>query len=747
MADTHRQRNRVQVVLIAFAVLIVILIAVGLGTKRISDEVMAQLMQNLEDVSQQNAVTLSHEIKNKYELLQSLESEMQTLDRDEWVPFLEQMSGVIENYNIKRFGYCDPDGMAYASDTSSGDLSYREFFQTSIKGKNCISNALNDAFTDDDSLVTIMSAPMYDGSGNIDGVFALIYDSVYFNNNLQISCFDGEGYSCAIDAAGNIMVGMNSDMLQLSMNIYDYLLEKDPDNAEAVAKLKQIIANGGSTSGTFWLDELSYYHCTPVKLMDNQVKWYMITIVPAHLVQERYLPIRNSLYNVVAAIVLFLVLDLALAILLTRQQRRETQRLAYTDPVTGGANLSSFLRDVRSLSNRKGYLVSMDVSNFNNINIAAGRRKGDEMVCHIWHTLEATLTGDEKAARVRDDHFVVFWQNISDDEIIHRLDDVSESVHGFGVQIHVPGLHPRYGICRMQQEDTADDSYNRALSAGEYVRNTKGIYYAFYDQIDHAVEERNQELEEEFPHALDSHAFEVWYQPKFNAKTSEVVGSEALVRWRMSDGSMLSPGIFIPLFERNGMIARLDEYMFREVCKQQKEWLAEGRRIFPVSVNLSRASLYYSDVVEKYREILKESELDPHYVQIEVTESAIVGRGEIRSILEQFRGMGVHVLMDDFGTGYSSLETLSLHCFDTLKVDKSLVDHIGDRDGETMLSHVIHMGHELGLYITAEGVETKPQLEYLQGIMCDDIQGFYFAKPMPAENYSKILSACSESEK
>ena len=202
---------------------------------------------------------------------------------------------------------------------------------------------------------------------------------------------------------------------------------------------------------------------------------------------------------------------------------------------------------------------------------------------------------------------------------------------------------------------------------------------------------------------------------------------------------MISPGRFIPLFERNGMIARLDEYIFRAVCSQQSKWLSEGHKIYPVSINVSRASLYYMDIVERYQAIMEEYRLDATWIQLEVTESAMEGKTDIRALLEQFRCNGIRILMDDFGTGYSSLATLNMRCFDTLKLDKSLIDHIGDKDGETLLYYVINMGRQLGLRITAEGVENQLQLTYLQELKCDDIQGFLFARPMPSAQFETSL--------
>ena len=251
---------------------------------------------------------------------------------------------------------------------------------------------------------------------------------------------------------------------------------------------------------------------------------------------------------------------------------------------------------------------------------------------------------------------------------------------------------------------------------------------------------RNQQLEERFDFAIANHNFEVWYQPKYSASTKEIVGSEALVRWRETDGKLIPPGRFIPLFERDGYISRLDEYVFREVCRKQKYWLDKGFKVCPVSVNISRATIYGANVVDKYLGILDSFELPHEYIQLEVLESAISGKADIAKILERFRLSGVHILMDDFGTGYSSLATLNMHCFDTLKLDKSLIDCIGEKDGETLLHYVIKMGRHLGLHITAEGVEYESQLSYLQEQKCDDIQGYLFSKPLHIMDYERLIT-------
>jgi len=189
------------------------------------------------------------------------------------------------------------------------------------------------------------------------------------------------------------------------------------------------------------------------------------------------------------------------------------------------------------------------------------------------------------------------------------------------------------------------------------------------------------------------------------------------------------------------MIPRLDEYIFRTVCAQQKKWMEEGKQIRPISVNISRVSLYYLNLVRKYKAIVDEYELATQHIQLEITESATIGNDEAVSLIEQFHREGFKMLLDDFGSGYSSLSALNMMHFDIMKLDKSLIDYIGDENGEKLLHYITKLGQNLGLEITAEGVETKEQVEFLQELHCDEIQGYYFSKPLQAEEFGKLLNA------
>ena len=193
------------------------------------------------------------------------------------------------------------------------------------------------------------------------------------------------------------------------------------------------------------------------------------------------------------------------------------------------------------------------------------------------------------------------------------------------------------------------------------------------------------------------------------------------------------------IYEKNGMIPRLDEYIFRTVCMQQKQWEKEGKKILPISVNVSRVSLYYPNIVEKYKSIVEEHGVATRYLQLEITESATIGNGEVADLIERFHLAGFEMLLDDFGSGYSSLSTLNVMHFDIMKLDKSLIDYIGDENGEKLLHYIMKLGQNLGLRITAEGVETEEQLTFLRDLQCDDIQGYYFSKPLQPEDFGKLL--------
>lgn len=732
-----------KIALISFIIFILFFFSVFFCTNRISNELERQLETNLIDVANQNALAISNQLNDNYMLLDSLFAEIKEIpgDMSENVILLK---GFVKANNLKRVGFCDTDGTTYTTDNVVANLSYREFFQRGMQGKSTITGVLTDALRPDaDEKVIIFSSPMYDDTTNeLLGVFGLIYDAEVINASLQVECFEGQGCSFATNEAGDISIAMSYDSIQLSQNLYTDILSRNPGNTEVINTIRRNISSNTPNLGKLFIDSVEYYYYrTPILIADGEIVWNVFTLVPTGYLLQRLKPVRNTMYLMIFLSIFLVVAAMISYLIIFSSQRRLVQRLAYRDSVTGGANYAYFKRQLLTKSrNRCGYIVSMDIQHFSNITITAGSAAADDMIKKTWELIKQSIKDNEYAARVRDDYFVMLLNMSSDADVSRRLEQLSDEVHDLAIAYDAPGVRACFGIYPMEDITALDDSYNKAKIGREFAKERHDKCYAFYSELDHEELLKNQQLEERFDFAISNHNFEIWYQPKYSASTKEIVGSEALVRWRETDGKLIPPGRFIPLFERDGYISRLDEYVFREVCHNQKYWLDKGFKVCPVSVNISRATIYGANVVDKYLGILDSFELPHEYIQLEVLESAISGNADIAKILERFRLSGVHILMDDFGTGYSSLATLNMHCFDTLKLDKSLIDCIGGKDGETLLHYVIKMGRHLGLHITAEGVEYESQLSYLQEQKCDDIQGYLFSKPLHVMDYERLIT-------
>lgn len=229
--------------------------------------------------------------------------------------------------------------------------------------------------------------------------------------------------------------------------------------------------------------------------------------------------------------------------------------------------------------------------------------------------------------------------------------------------------------------------------------------------------------------------FNVWFQPKYDAATEKLVGAEALVRWQKPDGTMIPPYEFISLFEEDGLIVHLDEYVFRKVCEGIKFWYDRGEQVLSISVNVSRTTLHHDGIISKYKKIMEETGIPLDSISLEITESAAFTDKALISFAQELQDAGFILDMDDFGTGSSSLASLNILPFSAIKLDKSLIDFIGKEDGNELLRHTIELAHFKKMKVVAEGVETKEQLDFLKSLDCDVIQGYYFSKPLCNEDW------------
>ena len=262
-------------------------------------------------------------------------------------------------------------------------------------------------------------------------------------------------------------------------------------------------------------------------------------------------------------------------------------------------------------------------------------------------------------------------------------------------------------------------------------------FYVYDKQIERKIE-RESKIENEMHKALENKEFKVYYQPKLYTKTETLYGAEALVRWE-HNGNLVPPNEFIPLFEKNKFILKLDAYVFEQVCADIKGWKETYGKELIVSVNVSREHFLDEHFLEKYRMIAAKYDVNPNQIDLEITESATVEAGiDIIEVMNKMKKLGFLISIDDFGTGYSSLSTIQDMPADILKIDKSFVDRIGKSE-KNIIDYILNIAKDLQLTTIAEGVETKEQREYLLENGCDVIQGYYYSKPLPKGEFEKYM--------
>ena len=409
------------------------------------------------------------------------------------------------------------------------------------------------------------------------------------------------------------------------------------------------------------------------------------------------------------------------------------------DELTGVYTRQAFFYHTKKLMklkpNERFHLVIADIRDFKLINSSYGEKVGDEILCYLAKTYTNMIkTG--LVSRYGSDQFVCIAYGECDlsSETMTKLE---KEIAG---NAPIPNLMIKYGIYEnIDKSLPVSVICDRGFMAIRSIRDNYECSVAYYTEKMKQKQMRDRELENRFESALRNGEFVAYFQPKYDVKTEKISGAESLVRWINPDGSMVMPGEFIPLYERDGLIVKLDEYIFRYVCEFQRERMENGEELIPVSVNLSRASIHHSGVAERYMEIIKENGIPFSCVPIELTETATLNRVVIRDFTERLVNAGFALHMDDFGAGYSSLITLSELPFDTMKIDKSLIDGISQQKGRIVVLQGIILGHGLGMKVVAEGVESAEQVELLREMECDDIQGFYYSRPLPKDEFIKKL--------
>lgn len=388
--------------------------------------------------------------------------------------------------------------------------------------------------------------------------------------------------------------------------------------------------------------------------------------------------------------------------------------------------------------------IFFNIHNFKYVNKVFDYSQGDVILRNYAQMVKSYLDSDEEIARLGGDNFVVICRNENASDFISKIKDVHMS-HEFRSVKREIQLGVTAGIACLEGVDKPREVMARTSIAYQAARKTgAGSIVVYTKEIKkHLMDD--QEILAAFPQALAAGEFVVYYQPKVRIVDKSIYGAEALVRW-VRDGQVVTPARFIPQLEREGSVCRLDYYMLEQVCGFLKSRLDKGQKIVPVSVNFSRRHLEEIDLVERITGTIDRFGIDRSYIEIELTESEDYQNYEIMSsVIGRLKERGISTSIDDFGTGFSSLNMIKKVDLDTIKIDKSLIpfDDVNNNKHQdiVMFSSIIDLIGRLGKKSVAEGVETTQQLDYLEKLGCDIVQGYVFDKPLPKDEFEQRLES------
>ena len=437
---------------------------------------------------------------------------------------------------------------------------------------------------------------------------------------------------------------------------------------------------------------------------------------------------------------IFILFVIFMFVRFARSQRR-LLKLYYADKETGGNNWYYFLgaaaKKMRKYRRKsvKAAMVHILMEKYRSYCSCYGDREGSRLVSDFYDVIRKNITRKETFARHERCDFGILLCYVSEEQLVERVEKIMQSMAAQRPNVK---LYFKAGIHILDREIIApSESYNRATIARAKIESSHNESVSFFTQEMKAELLWERKVENDMERALMNHEYKVYLQPKYSVGDEKLAAAEALVRWVHPTEGLIAPYKFIPIFERNGFITRLDDYMIAEVAKLQAGWIAQGKNIVPISVNVSRAHFTRENLAEHICEIVDAYKVPHEAIELELTESAFFDDKEtLIGIVNKMKSYGFAVSMDDFGAGYSSLNSLKELPIDVVKLDAEFFrGNDEEGKGKVIVSEAISLAKKLNMRIVAEGIETREQVDFLAENDCDLIQGYYFAKPMPVEEF------------
>ncbi len=725
---------------------IIITVALLMYNNALRASLSATACTTLNELMEQQKLTFLSNIDGEIAVINTLadviSKEKVYKDKDETLEFLITAA---KDSKFKHLTLVDKNGIGITSLEAEIDISQRSHFKEALQGKYSISDPI--ASLVDGTIIVAIATPVLD-DGNVIAVLVGTYETKTLSN-LFFPMFGGQGYGYICDLEGNLITKAKMQKNGVDNNVLDYLKTvkvSSKDNYNTIIQNMQISEKGHSVF--FYENTKMLMHYSPLGI--NQ--WYIFASVPENVIakEANYL-LRLSLILTFLIVFLFIVLIFQI-ISMHRKHSAVLYKKAYFNELTGSPNSLKFNETATTLlkqnPNSKYTIIRFSIEGLDFINEIFSYTTGDTVIKSVAKSLESILDSKKECyGHIHADRFIVLVN-------CNTVNDTKEKLIKFEIVFTtlIQGLMSykvkfAYGIYTIEEGETDIVSITEKVSfAYHTAKKNERIEnrIQFYDSKLKEELRLEREIESRMEQALADKEFKMFLQPKYTLADEKLAGAEALVRWWVGGNFIMHPTNFIPIFEKNGFVTQLDMYMFEQACMFLRRKIDEGCKPITISVNFSRLHLLIDDFVAKLTIIADKYNLDHSLLEIEITESSMVGNEDLLlKVLGQLHDQGFTLSMDDFGSGYSSLGLLKEIPIDVVKIDKSFFENSNETERERIIiSSVVDMVTKLKIHTVAEGVETKEHIDFLKGIGCEIVQGYYFAKPMPFEEFeTKIMES------
>lgn len=678
---------------------------------------------------------IERQVDRNFQMLNTMASMISIYGLEQKEDFHQALVRADMENEFQTFGFYGIDGEGVLTKPCYGN-GLQEIEQEVLRGKKIVSNVISEENTE--KKVFVFGVPVYRGEQVVGALMASDVVDAFSEWMEEESLFYGKGYVHLLDQKGNYLIHGSRMVVEEKVEtimVSPYL------NAREQAVVREAMQKMKKEEFSFVYRNVEY-HALLTPIESNG--WYLLCINSLQNVNKNVYIVAHVAAIFFVLIVGLFIFTLVYGYRMMKTMNRNLKKMAYYDSLTEAYNMYHFKELAREAGNLSYAIAVVNVRQFKFINEIFGKEQADHLLQYIARKLQEVVGEGEFFCRESADSFYVFLRE-SEEEVLqarmnHALQQITDLKKDKNFHYH---LIMNCGIAVSEPDGSVEEVMTRALFALAKAKQANQQAIWLFDTTLHEQEQIDNFIESHAREALECEEFELYLQPKMNVQDDSLGGAEALVRWVNAEGTFLYPSSFIPLFETNGFCADLDMYMFEKVCQCLQKWIADGYQPVPISINQSKLTFYEENYEQRLSELLEKYQIPASLITLEILEDLVIDDlSDMNARLERLKKMGFKISLDDFGTGYSSLNTFGKLKIDEVKLDRGfLLETEKEGCGSTrmIMEEVVRLAKKLSIATVIEGIETEEQAAFVKSIGCDQGQGYYYSKPISAEQFTKEI--------